>query len=86
MRIKELIALQGPHDERLARVVSALTNGGSIGNEARAAGALQCAALISECSRQMEQIVALKRDLEKREAQLVARREQCLRMISLTLH
>ena len=59
-RIKELIA-QGPHGER---IVSELKMNG-------AAGALQYAALIAECSRQMEEIAALRRDLETRERQLV---------------
>jgi len=59
-RIKELIA-QGPRGER---IVSELKMNG-------AAGALQYAALIAECSRQMEEIAALRRDLETRERQLV---------------
>ncbi|PAN51236.1 hypothetical protein PAHAL_9G580300 [Panicum hallii] len=58
-RIKELIT-HGPHGER---IVSELTMNG-------AAGALQYAALIAECSRQMEEIAALRRDLETRERQL----------------
>ncbi|TVU48176.1 hypothetical protein EJB05_07803, partial [Eragrostis curvula] len=84
IRIKELIA-RVPHDERLASVVSQLMNGGAIRGEARAVGALQCASLISECSQQMEQIAALKRDLENRERQLVARREQLVLLVSLAL-
>ncbi|OEL15496.1 hypothetical protein BAE44_0023486 [Dichanthelium oligosanthes] len=54
-RIKDLIT-QDPHDERIV---------------SRAAGALPYAALIAECSRQMEEIAALRRDLETRERQLV---------------
>ncbi|RLN43250.1 ethylene-responsive transcription factor RAP2-12-like [Panicum miliaceum] len=60
-RIKELIAQGPPHGER---IVSELTMSG-------AAGALQYAALLAECSRQMEEIAALRRDLETRERQLV---------------
>ncbi|XP_039828207.1 ethylene-responsive transcription factor 1-like isoform X2 [Panicum virgatum] len=60
-RIKELITQQGPHGERI--VPELKMNG--------AAGALQYAALIAECSRQMEGIAALRRDLETRERQLV---------------
>ena len=60
-RIKELITQQGLHGERI--VPELKMNG--------AAGALQYAALIAECSRQMEEIAALRRDLETRERQLV---------------
>ncbi|GJN08877.1 hypothetical protein PR202_ga26837 [Eleusine coracana subsp. coracana] len=85
MRIKELIR-QGPHhhdEQQMATVVSELTKGGGvIGSEARA---LQYAALICECNRQMEQVAGLKRDLEEREARLVARRGQLLRLVSLAL-
>uniref|UniRef100_A0A804LES3 AP2/ERF domain-containing protein n=1 Tax=Zea mays TaxID=4577 RepID=A0A804LES3_MAIZE len=61
-RVKELIA-QGPHDERLAaRIVPELMMHGSRD---------EAAALIAEFSRQMEEIAALRRDLETRERQLV---------------
>jgi hypothetical protein len=82
-RIKELIS-QGPHDDRLLSAVSELVDG-AISSEARAAGALQYAALVCECNRQMEQVAAMKRDLETREARLLARREQLLRLIPLAL-
>jgi hypothetical protein len=82
-RIKELIS-QGPHDDGLPSVVTELVDG-AIRSEARAAGALQYAALVCECNRQMEQVAAMKRDLERREARLVARREQLLRLIPLAL-
>ncbi|GJN30481.1 hypothetical protein PR202_gb18790 [Eleusine coracana subsp. coracana] len=85
MRIRELI-IQSPHhdEQQMASVVSELTKKGGvvIGSEARA---LQYAVLICECSRQMEQITGLKRDLEEREARLVARRQQLLRLVSLAL-
>ncbi|XP_034577434.1 ethylene-responsive transcription factor RAP2-12 isoform X1 [Setaria viridis] len=55
--IKELIT-QGPQDERIVP-------------ELKMNGALRYAALIAECSRQMEEIAALRRDLETRERQLV---------------
>lgn len=61
-RVKELIA-QGPHDERLAaRIVPELMMHGSRD---------EAAALIAEFSRQMEEIAALRRDLETRQRQLV---------------
>jgi len=69
-RVRELIARGRPHDERLATIVPELMMHGSRG-EATAAGASRCAALISEFSRQMEEIAALRRDLETRERQLV---------------
>jgi hypothetical protein len=72
-RIKEQVTFhQGDVNKRLA-------NGGA--SSSSQAGALQYAVLICECNQLMEQIVALKRDLEKREAHLVARREQLLRLI-----
>lgn len=61
-RVKELIA-QGPHDEWLAaRIVPELMMHGSRD---------EAAALIAEFNRQMEEIAALRRDLETRERQLV---------------
>jgi hypothetical protein len=77
-RVKELIAQGRPHDERLATIVPELMMHGSRG-EATAAGASRCAALISEFSRQMEEIAALRRDLETRERQLV-------QLVSRVLH
>ncbi|KAL6648689.1 hypothetical protein ACP70R_012913 [Stipagrostis hirtigluma subsp. patula] len=77
-------------DERpqTARVASGLMNGadGDRGDGRESAGVLQYAALISEeCSRQMEEIAALRRDLENRERQLVAHREQLLQLVSRLL-
>ncbi|XP_062208833.1 uncharacterized protein LOC133910453 [Phragmites australis] len=63
-RIRELI-MQGPHDEQMASIVRELMNG------ADQAGELQHAALISECCRRMEEIAALRRDVENRKRQLV---------------
>jgi hypothetical protein len=68
VRVQELIA-QGPRDERLvARIVPELMRHGSRG-EATAA----------DFSRQMEEIAALRRDLETRERQLVELVSQVLR-------
>ncbi|KAL6660014.1 hypothetical protein ACP70R_002136 [Stipagrostis hirtigluma subsp. patula] len=77
-------------DERpqMARVESGLMDGadGNRGDGRESAGVLQYAVLISEeCSRQMEEIAALRRDLENRERQLVARREQLLQLVSRLL-
>ncbi|CAD6209874.1 unnamed protein product [Miscanthus lutarioriparius] len=70
-RVRELIARGRPHDERLARIVPELMMMHGSRGEATAAGASRCAALIAEFSRQMEEIAALRRDLETRERQLV---------------
>ena len=78
-RVRELIARGRPHDERLARIVPELMMMHGSRGEATAAGASRCAALISEFSRQMEEIAALRRDLETRERQLV-------QLVSRVLH
>ncbi|XP_062213559.1 ethylene-responsive transcription factor RAP2-12-like isoform X2 [Phragmites australis] len=83
MRIKELIT-QGPHDEQMASIVSELINRAN-GNrsDARAARVLHyAAAAVSDCSRQMEEVAALRRELESRERQLSAHRERLVRLVS----
>ncbi|KAL6867725.1 hypothetical protein ACP4OV_015749 [Aristida adscensionis] len=81
VRIMQLMITQGPHHgEQVARILSGMmTNRGGV---AGAGGALQYAALISECSREMEEVAAMRRELENRERQLGAHREQLVRLLS----
>ncbi|VAI09614.1 unnamed protein product [Triticum turgidum subsp. durum] len=80
-KIMQLIA-EGPRDERMASLVSELMDGAHQGRETRASVVMRCAALISRCSREMEEIAALRRDLENRARRLDERKDQLVRIAS----
>ncbi|KAJ1298506.1 hypothetical protein BS78_01G458800 [Paspalum vaginatum] len=77
-RIMELMITQGqgPRDDEMATIVSGLMKNGT------ARLALQHWALIAEYNRRMEEIAALRRDLEARERKLRQHREQLVRLVS----
>ncbi|KAM3315773.1 hypothetical protein ACQJBY_034105 [Aegilops geniculata] len=81
-KIMQLIA-EGPRDERIASLVSELMDGAHQGSETRASVVMRCAALISRCSREMEEVAALRRDLENRARRLDERKDQLVRIASL---
>ncbi|KAM3230998.1 hypothetical protein ACQJBY_061264 [Aegilops geniculata] len=82
-KIMQLIA-EGPRGERMASLVSELMDGVHQGSETRASVmVMRCAALISTCSREMEEVAALRRDLEYRARRLDERRDQLDRIASL---
>lgn len=83
MKIKKLI-MQGPHDEQMVSIISELMDGANRSKN-RVSGVLQYAALIAECSREMEEVAALRRDLENRTMQLDAHKGQLVRIASLLL-
>ncbi|CAM0910897.1 unnamed protein product [Alopecurus aequalis] len=64
-KIKQLMT-QGPHGERTASLVSEMMDEAQLRSGTRVPGTLRRAALISACSREMEEVVALRRDLENR--------------------
>ncbi|XP_044378223.1 ethylene-responsive transcription factor 1-like [Triticum aestivum] len=82
-KIMQLIA-EGPRGERVASLVSELMDGAHQGSETRASVVvMRCAALISRCSREMEEVAALRRDLENRARRLDERKDQLVRIASL---
>lgn len=83
MKIKKLI-MQGPHDEQMVSVISELMDGANRSKN-RLSRVLQYAALIAECSREREEVAALRRDLENRTMQLDAHKGQLVRIASLLL-
>uniref|UniRef100_A0ACD5XI41 Uncharacterized protein n=1 Tax=Avena sativa TaxID=4498 RepID=A0ACD5XI41_AVESA len=85
-KIKQLVA-QGPHDERTASIVSELMGGGARQRSGTRMppGELRRAALNSACSREMEDVAALRSDLENRIRQLDERKDQLVRIASLLL-
>ncbi|KAK1652499.1 hypothetical protein QYE76_070304 [Lolium multiflorum] len=77
---------QGAHDERRPSIVSELMGRAHQRSGTRVPpGALRRAALISACSREMEEVAALRRDLENRMRQLDERKDQLARIASLLL-
>uniref|UniRef100_A0ACD5TVA5 Uncharacterized protein n=1 Tax=Avena sativa TaxID=4498 RepID=A0ACD5TVA5_AVESA len=84
-KIKQLIA-QGPHDERTASIVSELMGGARQRSGTRVPpGELRRAALNSACSREMEEVAALRSGLENRIRQLDEQKDQLVRIASLLL-
>ncbi|EMS51495.1 hypothetical protein TRIUR3_07777 [Triticum urartu] len=82
-KIMRLIA-EGPRDERMVSLVSELVDGAHQGSETRASVVvMRCAALISRCSREMEEVAALRRGLENRARRLDERKDLLVRIASL---
>ncbi|KAI4994879.1 hypothetical protein ZWY2020_034782 [Hordeum vulgare] len=81
-KIMQLVA-EGPRDGRMAGLASELMDGARHGSETRVSVVMRCAALISRCSREMEEVAALRRGLENRARRLDELKDQLVRIASL---
>uniref|UniRef100_J3LKN5 AP2/ERF domain-containing protein n=1 Tax=Oryza brachyantha TaxID=4533 RepID=J3LKN5_ORYBR len=82
-KIKKLIK-HGPHVES-AMPPELIMEDASCSSAARGALQLQYAALISDCDRELEEIAALERDVERRRRQVCEQRRHFVRKASLLL-
>uniref|UniRef100_A0A0E0CW91 AP2/ERF domain-containing protein n=1 Tax=Oryza meridionalis TaxID=40149 RepID=A0A0E0CW91_9ORYZ len=80
---------QGPYDEQLASATPELMEEDASSSRNRVSMSmalqLQYAAMIAECDREMEEIAAVERDLERRRRQVFERRGHLVRQASLLL-